>query len=128
MDGVADRPAPVILIVEDDPFVRMLAVEFVNDAGFETLEAADAEQAIAILESCSGIAVLFTDIRMPGSMDGLKLALVVSDRWPAIQILIASGHVRLRQADLPPKGRFLGKPYCAAAMVAELHSLVSHAA
>jgi CheY-like chemotaxis protein len=128
MDGVADRPAPVILIVEDDPFVRMLAVEFVNDAGFETLEAGDADQAIAILESCSGIAVLFTDIRMPGSMDGLKLALVVSDRWPAIQILIASGHVRLRQADLPPKGRFLGKPYCAAAMVAELHSLVSHAA
>jgi CheY-like chemotaxis protein len=128
MDGVADRPAPVILIVEDDPFVRMLAVEFVNDAGFKTLEAGDADRAIAILESCSEIAVLFTDIRMPGSMDGLKLAIVVSNRWPAIQILVASGHVRLRQADLPPKGRFLGKPYCAAAMVAELHSLVSHAA
>jgi CheY-like chemotaxis protein len=128
MDVVADKPAPVILIVEDDPFVRMLAVEFVNDAGFKTLEAGDADQAIAILESCSEIAVLFTDIRMPGSMDGLKLALVVNNRWPAIQILVASGHVRLRQADLPPKGRFLGKPYDAAAMIAELHSLVSHAA
>ena len=83
MDGVADRPAPVILIVEDDPFLRMLAVEFVNEAGFETLEAGDADQAIAILESRSEIAVLFTDINMPGSMDGLELALVVSNRWPA---------------------------------------------
>jgi two-component system, response regulator PdtaR len=125
---MADRPAPIILIVEDDPFLRMLAVEFVNDAGFETLEACDADQAIAILESCSKIAVLFTDINMPGSMDGLKLAHVVSDRWPAIEILIASGHVRLRQADLPPDGRFLGKPYLAAAMIAELHAMVAHAA
>jgi two-component system, response regulator PdtaR len=123
-----NKPAPVILVVEDDPFLRMLTVEFVNEAGFETLEACDADQAIAILESLHKIAVLFTDINMPGSMDGLKLARVVSDRWPAIEILIASGHVRLRKADLPPNGRFLGKPYLAAAMIAELNSLVSHAA
>jgi two-component system, response regulator PdtaR len=128
VDAVADRPAPVILIVEDDPFLRMLAVEVVEEAGFETLEAGDADQAIAILESRSEIAVLFTDINMPGSMDGLELALVVSKRWPAIEILVASGHVRLRQGDLPPNGRFLGKPYHAAAMIAELHSLVSQAA
>jgi two-component system, response regulator PdtaR len=127
MDAMANKPAPVILIVEDDPFLRMLTVEFVSEAGFETLEACDADQAIAILESCSGIAVLFTDINMPGSMDGLQLAHVVSNRWPALEILIASGHVRLRQADLPPNGRFLGKPYPAAAMIAELHSLVGHA-
>jgi len=125
---VADKPAPVILIVEDDPFLRVLAVEFVEEAGFETLEAGDADQAIAILESRSEIAVLFTDINMPGSMDGLKLALVVSNRWPAIEILIASGRVLLPQSDLPPNGRFLGKPYRAAAMIAELHSLVGHVA
>jgi len=123
-----DRPAPVILIVEDDPFLRMVTVEFVNEAGFETLEACDADQAITILDSCSEIAVLFTDINMPGSMDDLQLAHVMSNRWPAMEILIASGHVRLRQADLPPNGRFLGKPYPAAVMIAELHSLVSHAA
>jgi two-component system, response regulator PdtaR len=125
---MANKPAPVILIVEDDPLLRMLAVEFVNEAGFETLEACDADQAIAILESISKISVLFTDVNMPGSMDGLKLARVVRDRWPVIEILIASGHVRLPQADLPPNGRFLGKPYLAAAIIAELHSLVSHAA
>lgn len=128
VDVVADKPAPVILIVEDDPFLRVLAVEFVEEAGFEALEAGDADQAIAILESRSEIAVLFTDINMPGSMDGLELALVVSNRWPAIEILVASGHVRLQQSDLPPNGRFLGKPYHAAAMIAELHSLVSQAA
>jgi hypothetical protein len=65
---------------------------------------------------------------MPGSMDGLKLAFAVSNRWPAIEILIALGHIRLRQSALPPNGRFLGKPYCAAAMIAELHSLAGHAA
>ena len=125
---MTNKPTPVILIVEDDPFLRMLAVELVNEAGFATREACDADQAIAILESCSKIAVLFTDINMPGSMDGLRLARVVSNRWPVIEILIASGHVRLRQADLPPNGRFLGKPYLAAAMIVELRSLVSHAA
>jgi CheY-like chemotaxis protein len=125
---VAERSAPVILIVEDDPFLRMLAVEFVNEAGFETREAGNADQAIAILESGSGIGVLFTDINMPGSMDGLKLALMVSSRWPAIGILIASGHVLLPLADLPPNGRFLGKPYRAEAMVAELHSLAGRVA
>jgi CheY-like chemotaxis protein len=128
MDVVADRPAPVILIVEDDPLLRILAVEFVEEAGFKTLEAGDADQAIAILESRSEIAVLFTDIDMPGSMNGLKLALLASNRWPAIEILIASGHVRLRQSELPPNGRFLGKPYRAEVMIAELHSLVNHAA
>jgi CheY-like chemotaxis protein len=127
-DAMANKPAPVILIVEDDPFLRMLTVEFVNEAGFETLEACDADQAIAILESNSKITVLFTDINMPGSMDGLKLARVVSNRWPVIEILIASGHVLLQQADLPPNGRFLRKPYRAAAMIADLHSLVSHTA
>jgi two-component system, response regulator PdtaR len=126
--AMANRPVPVILVVEDDPFLRMLTVEFVNEAGFETLEACDADQAIAILESNPTITVLFTDINMPGSMDGLKLARVVSNRWPVIEILIASGHVLLQQADLPPNGRFLHKPYRAEAMIADLHSLVGHAA
>jgi CheY-like chemotaxis protein len=127
-DAMANEPAPVILIVEDDLFLRMLTVEFVNEAGFETLEACDADQAIAILESNSKITVLFTDVNMPGSMDGLKLARVVSNRWPVIEILIASARVPLRKSDLPPDSRFLRKPYHAAAMIADLHSLVSHAA
>jgi len=66
--------------------------------------------------------LLFTDINMPGSMDGLKLASVVSDRWPAIEILIASARVPLRKSDLPPNSRFLRKPYRSAAMIAERSS------
>jgi two-component system, response regulator PdtaR len=128
MAAVAERPAPVILIVESEPGLRMAVVQFVKDEGFETLEAGDADQAIAILESRSEIAVLFTDIDMPGSMNGLKLARVVSIRWPAIEILVASGHVRLPLANLPPNGRFLRKPYRGEAMIAELHSLVGRAA
>ena len=100
-------------------------MEFVKEAGFETLEACDADQAIAVLESGSRIAVLFTDIDMPGTMDGLKLADVVSDRWPVIEILIASARVPLR--NLPPNSRFLRKPYRAEAMITELHSLAGHA-
>jgi CheY-like chemotaxis protein len=123
-----DRAAPVILIVESDPDLRMVAVQFVKEEAFETLEADDADQALAMLESWSEIAVLFTNIDMPGSMNGLKLARVVSNRWPAIEILIASGHVRLPLTDLPPNSRFLGKPYRAEAMMAELHSLVGRAA
>jgi CheY-like chemotaxis protein len=128
IDAMANKPAPVILIVEDDLFLRMLTVEFVNEAGFATLEASDADQAIAMLESNPRITVLFTDINMPGSMDGLKLARVASQRWPAIEILIASGQALLQQADLPPNGRFLRKPYRAAAVIADLHALVGHAA
>jgi len=128
MDVVTDGPASVILIVESYTDLRMLAVQFLKEEGFETLEAGDADQAIAMLESRPEIAVLLTNIDMPGSMNGLKLARVVSIRWPAIEILIASGHVRLPLADLPPNGRFLGKPYRAEAMMAELHSLVGRAA
>ena len=128
MNVVKDGPAPVILIVESYPDLRMLAVQFLKEEGFETLEAGDADHAIAILESRPEIAVLFTNIDMPGTMNGTKLARVVHHRWPAIEILIASGHVGFPLANLPPNGRFLAKPYLAEAMIAELHSLIGHVA
>ena len=75
-----DIPA-VVLVVEDEMLLRMRAVDMVEDAGFTSVEAVDADQAIAILESRSDIALLFTDIQMPGSMDGLRLAHAVRKRW-----------------------------------------------
>jgi CheY-like chemotaxis protein len=114
----------VVLIVEDEPLVRMLAGEIVEEAGFVALEAADADEAVALLESRPDISLLFTDINMPGSMDGLKLAHAVRDRWPPVKILLVSGQVAPWRADLPPNSRFIGKPYRAAVMVAELRSLV----
>jgi two-component system, response regulator PdtaR len=120
----AGESRQVILIVEDEPLLRMLAVELVEEAGFVALEAADAHEAITLLESRPDISLLFTDINMPGSMDGLKLAHAVRDRRPPVKILLVSGQVPPWQADLPPHSRFIGKPYRAAVMVEELRSMV----
>ena len=124
LDRVSAAASAVVLIVEDETLLRELAVEFVEDAGFVALEAGDAEQAVALLEARSDIAVLFTDINMPGSMDGLKLAHAVYNRWPPVKILIASGQVQPRSSDLPPNSIFLEKPYRGVALVAGLRSLV----
>ena len=112
LDRVSATAPAVVLIVEDELLLRELVVEFVEEAGFVALEAGDADEAVALLEARSDIAVLFTDINMPGSMDGLKLAHAARDRWPSIKILVASGQLRLGPSDLPSNSVFLGKPYC----------------
>ena len=126
--AMQDRPMLAVLVVEDDPLVRTLAVEIVEEAGYVALEAADADEAVAILEVRSDIAVLFTDINMPGSIDGLKLAHAVRDRWPPIKIVMVSGKVELSANDMPPNSRFFAKPYQASKMVSELRSLISTSA
>ncbi len=124
MSTPLQKSSPVVLIVEDEPVLRMLAVEVVEEAGFIAIEARDADEAIILLESRSDIALLFTDINMPGSMDGLKLAHTVRDRWPRIKILVVSGKQRLQPFELPSNSCFLGKPYQVTALVEELCSLV----
>jgi CheY-like chemotaxis protein len=110
MATVADL-RPVILVVEDEHLLRVTAVEMVEEAGFKALEASDAQEAIRILESRNDIRAVFTDVEMPGSMDGLKLARAVRDRWPPIRLIVTSGKGDVAAADLPLGGRFLGKPY-----------------
>ena len=102
---------PAVLIVEDEPLVRLCAVETVEAAGFTVIEAANADEAIRILESRRDIRVVFTDIHMPGSMDGLKLAHAVRDRWPPIKIIVTSGREKVAERELPAGGRFFAKPY-----------------
>jgi CheY-like chemotaxis protein len=97
--------------VEDEGLVRMNAVAMIEEAGFSVLEASDADDAIRILETRRDITVIFTDIEMPGSMNGIKLAHAVRDRWPPIKIIATSGHYGFREGDLPTGGRFLPKPY-----------------
>jgi two-component system, response regulator PdtaR len=123
MSTVAERP--VVLIVEDDFLLRMDAVDIVKAAGFEPVEAGDADEAIAILESDLNIHVVFTDVQMPGTMDGLKLARFVRDRWPPIKIVATSGRVRLSEDDLPEGGRFLPTPYRPEQIIATLRELTS---
>jgi two-component system, response regulator PdtaR len=123
---VLPHSLPVVLIVEDDALLRMLAVEIAEEAGFVALEACDAGEAMATLESRKDITVLFTDINMPGSMDGLKLAHAVRDRWSPVTIVIVSGHFHPQQSDLPSNSFFVPKPYEPGAMVEELRSLIGH--
>jgi CheY-like chemotaxis protein len=118
-----EAPA-VVLVVEDEPLLRELAVSLVEEAGFAALEAGGADEAVAVLEARSDIAVLFTDIDMPGSMNGLKLAQVVGHRWPQIRTLVASGQLRPRSSELPPNGAFLAKPYRGTAVVAQLRAMI----
>jgi CheY-like chemotaxis protein len=118
-----DIPA-VVLVVEDELLLRMRAVDMVEDAGFTSVEAVDADQAIAILESRSDIALLFTDIQMPGSMDGLRLAHAVRKRWPPIKIILVSGQLKLVDLELPADSRFFGKPLEAKAMIAQMRSMI----
>ena len=109
---MADTPSrQVVLIVEDEALVRMTAVDMIEEAGFEILEATNADEAILLLEARLDITVVFTDIEMPGSMNGLRLAEAVRGRWPPIKIIATSGHYVVRDGDLPSGGLFLAKPY-----------------
>ncbi|GAC1422937.1 MAG: response regulator [Burkholderiaceae bacterium] len=117
----------VVLVVEDDFLLRLGAVEMVRAAGFEAAEAGDADEAIAILEARPNIHVVFTDIQMPGSMDGLKLAQFVKNRWPPIKIIATSGRVMVGYDELPEGGRFLPKPYSRDQIIGTLHELIGGA-
>ena len=120
-----DNAAPIVLVVEDDWLLRLVAVEVVEDAGFVAIEAANADEAILILERRADIAVIFSDVDMPGTMDGLKLAHAVRHRWPPIKIIIVSGKTHLNDADLPFDTQFFSKPYSVPHMISELRSLVA---
>jgi CheY-like chemotaxis protein len=101
---------PVVLVVEDDPLLRLTTAEGLQDAGFDVIEAQDADEAIKILETRADIRVIFTDIEMPGSMDGLKLAAMVRDRWPPVEIIVTSGKQMPEAEKLPQRSRFFPKP------------------
>ena len=129
----AEKPMPglglsehiVILVVEDDPWTRMVALDFIAEAGFEALEAANADEAIQILESRTDIHIVFTDIDMPGSMDGIKLAHAVRHRWPPIQFIVTSGYTMVDESQLPHGSRFFSKPYQPAKIIEAFRGLVA---
>ena len=121
----SDHPVmPNVLIVEDEMVLRMRAVDIVEDAGFNPVEAVNADEAMAILESRSDISLLFTDIQMPGTMDGLKLAHAVHDRWPGIKIILVSGRITPTDAEKPADSRFFGKPIGVEQMISQLQEMI----
>lgn len=115
---------PIVLVVEDEMVLRMRAVDIVEDAGFVPIEAISADQALQILESRDDISLLFTDIQMPGSMDGLKLAHATHARWPHIKIILVSGQIAVTDADKPENSRFFTKPLEIEQMIVEIQEMV----
>lgn len=112
-----------VLIVDDEPLIRMDAASVLEEAGFIVIEAGNADDAIAILNSTPGIWAIFTDVDMPGSMDGIRLAHAVRDRWPPVHIFVMSGRRIVEETDLPTGGRFFAKPYDSVAVVAAFREL-----
>lgn len=100
----------VILVVEDEAIIRMGAVAMVVYAGHEALEAANADEAIRLLETRPDIHLVFTDVQMPGTMDGIKLSHYIRDRWPPVRLIVASGN-DVVEGNLPTGARFFRKPY-----------------
>jgi CheY-like chemotaxis protein len=114
---------PVVLVVEDEEILRKLAVEFVEDAGFEAIEAESADGAVQILEARMDIRIVFTDINLPGSLDGIKLAASIRDRWPPIEIILTSGQDPPKSHELPSRAVFIPKPYQFTKVIEVLHEM-----
>lgn len=111
MNAAPRIPSAVVLVVEDEGLLRMLAVDILEDTGFTVVPVATADEAWPILESRDDIGVLFSDVNMPGSMDGLTLAARVAERWPHIRLVLTSGRSGLSRDEVPDNGRFVQKPY-----------------
>ncbi|MDT2023016.1 response regulator [Methylocella sp. CPCC 101449] len=122
---VGSQTNPVVLVVEDEPLQRMMAVDMVEDAGFVAAEAADAREAERILESRRDIRLVFTDVDMPNGMDGMQLASRIRDRWPPIHIILTSGHVIRRDVVLPSGAVFFPKPYRPAEIIAQIRRFMT---
>jgi CheY-like chemotaxis protein len=115
----------VVLIVEDDPLSLTLATDMIDVLGFDVIPASNADIAMAILEHGESVHVIFTDVKMPGRMDGIEFARAVHGRWPNVRILIASGWSPGELAALPEQSRFLMKPYNLRTVENTLHELLA---
>lgn len=112
-----------VLVVEDEPIIRLGIVSSIEDAGHEVLEASSADEAVRRLETDGGVRVMVTDVDMPGSMDGIALAQYARRKWPAIGLLVISGKVGVQPSQLPPGARFMSKPYQEPQLIGAIQAL-----
>ena len=116
---------PVILVVEDDVLVRFAIADYLRNACYAVIEAENAAEALEVFASCERVDVVFTDVQMPGAMDGLMLVLWVYEHHPDIQVLVTSGKGDAAlSSGLIADGAFFAKPYRLEAVAARIHSLV----
>lgn len=114
----------LVLVVEDEPILRMAALDMIRSAGFEAIEATDATDAVRILESRPDIRVVFTDVDMPRGIDGFALAVLVRRRWPPVHIIVTSGKAGIGQLSMPAGCVFFGKPYDEQRVIAEMQRMI----
>lgn len=114
-----------VLVVEDEPLIRIDTVSVLGSEGFTVYEAANAADAIGVLELHDDIRLIFTDVNMPGSMDGLALAQYVRGRWPPVKIIVASGYMKVRGGDLPAGALFVEKPYIPKTIAQKMNELMA---
>ncbi|MDQ0346141.1 response regulator [Ancylobacter vacuolatus] len=114
-----------VLVVEDEALLRFDIADYLAEKGFEVHEAASADQALRILETVREIRLVFTDIDMPGSMDGLKLSAAVRERWPPVHIIVTSGNRIAGKAELPPGSLFFAKPYIPADIARSMQGMLA---
>ena len=117
----------VVLVVEDDALLRLDAADHLEGAGFEVVEASNAAQALQVMKTRPDVRVLFTDVEMPGPLDGMELARKVHEQWPNVQLLITSGNKRPAKADIAGHGHFLAKPYRTQDVINEINALAREA-
>lgn len=125
MDAKRAAAGQIILIVDDEPLQRMTVADMLYDAGFWTVEASDAEQALRMLESRDDIRIVFLDIVMNHGMNGLELAAVIRQRWPRVDIVLTSGKMHAPEDALPDRAVFFHKPYRSRDVVPVLHRMAS---
>jgi CheY-like chemotaxis protein len=119
-------PRPVVLVVDDEPLVRMLAHETLSTGGFDVVEAVDADEALVLLDARPDTCLLFTDVNMPGSINGYGLAQLAVKRRPDLAILITSGGPDTPgDGDLPQGARFMDKPYSPSTLLATVQTLTA---
>lgn len=121
---MASATRGIVLVVEDEPLILLAAMDVIEEAGYAVLCASSADEAIAQLESEPKIQIVFTDVEMPGSMNGIKLAATIRDRWPKVDIIITSGRVPEHDVPLPERGVFLAKPYRPTELASQLGQML----
>ena len=124
-NGSEPASGAVVLVVEDNHLILMSALDLVASAGYEGLAAANADEAIAILEKRPDVKLVFTDIEMPGTIDGVKLAHYIRERWPPIHLIVASGKEIKEESQLPSGSRFFSKPYDNTTIVEEMARMLA---
>lgn len=115
-----------LLVVEDEALIRLGLASDLEDAGYQVAEAANATEAIAILEADTSIRLVITDVDMPGGMDGVRLARYIRHRWPPVQLVVISGKFKVDLDTLPPGSKFISKPHAPGEMLALVQGLIQN--